>query len=34
VLKVRHGIVEEIGIADRRLTRNRAAARRFLTSFY
>jgi hypothetical protein len=33
VLKVRHGVVQEIGLADRRLTRGRAAARRFLTSF-
>jgi hypothetical protein len=33
VLKVRHGIVEEIGIADLRLTANRRAAWRFLSSF-
>jgi hypothetical protein len=33
ILKVRHGIVEEIGIADRRLTRGRKAQRTFLTSF-
>jgi hypothetical protein len=30
VLKVRHGVIEEIGIANRRLTLNRAAQRRFL----
>jgi len=30
VLKVRHGIIEEIGIADRRLTAGSRAARRFL----
>jgi hypothetical protein len=33
VLKVRHGIVEELGIADRRLTASRRADRRFLNSF-
>jgi hypothetical protein len=33
VLKVRHGIVEEIGIADRALTSTRAAERALLTSF-
>jgi hypothetical protein len=33
VLKVRHGRIEEVGIADPRLTRNRAVARRFLRSF-
>ncbi len=33
VLKVRHGIVEEIGIGDKRLTRTRKAQRAFLTSF-
>jgi hypothetical protein len=33
VLKVRHGIVEEIGIADLTLTANRRAAWRFLSSF-
>jgi hypothetical protein len=33
VLKVRGGIVQEIGIADRRFTHGRAAQRRFLTSF-
>jgi hypothetical protein len=33
VLKVRRGIIEEIGIADQRLTRGRPAARRFLKSF-
>ncbi len=33
VLKVRHGRIEEIGIADRRFTRRRAVARRFLRSF-
>ncbi len=34
VLKVRHGIIEEIGIADRRLTHDRRAAGRFIRSFY
>jgi hypothetical protein len=33
VLKVRRGRVEEIGIADSRLTGTRAATRRFLSSF-
>jgi hypothetical protein len=33
VLKVRHGIVEEIGIGERQLTRGRRAQRTFLTSF-
>ncbi|HEX3831315.1 MAG TPA: prolyl oligopeptidase family serine peptidase, partial [Solirubrobacteraceae bacterium] len=33
VLKVRSGVVQEIGIADARLTRDRQAARRFLRSF-
>jgi hypothetical protein len=33
VLKVRHGMIEEIGVADRRLTSDRSAAWRFLTSF-
>jgi hypothetical protein len=33
VLKVQNGVVEEIGIADPRLVRTRAAARRFFTSF-
>jgi hypothetical protein len=33
VLKVRHGVIEEIGIADRALTSNRRADRRFLSSF-
>jgi len=33
ILKVRHQLVEEIGIAVRALTDSRAAARRFLTSF-
>ena len=33
VLKVRHGVIEEIGIADKRLTGSRARARRFLSSF-
>jgi hypothetical protein len=33
VLKVQHGVIEEIGVATRRLTGSRAAARRFLTSF-
>lgn len=30
VLKVRHGVIQEVGIATRALTRNYAAARRFL----
>lgn len=33
VLKVRHGIVQEIGIGDRALTSGRTAQRTFLTSF-
>jgi hypothetical protein len=33
VLKVRHGRIEEIGLADKRLTKSRAAARRFLRRF-
>jgi len=33
VLKVRHGVIEEVGIANARLTRTRRAARRFLESF-
>jgi hypothetical protein len=33
ILKVRGGIVQEIGIANRQLTRGRAAQSRFLTSF-
>jgi Calx-beta domain len=33
VLKVRRGIVQEIGIADTRLTRNREAELQFMTSF-
>ena len=33
VLKVRGGIVQEIGIADRRLTASPRADKRFLTSF-
>jgi hypothetical protein len=34
VLKVRHGLIEEIGIADKTLTQHRRADFRFLTSFY
>ena len=34
VLKVRHGIVEEIGIANPRLTATRRAALRFMKSFF
>jgi hypothetical protein len=34
VLKVRHGIIEEIGIADKHLTQNRRADFRFLQSFF
>jgi hypothetical protein len=33
VLKVRHGKIEEIGLADKRLTTSRAASRRFLARF-
>lgn len=33
ILKVRHGILEEIGIADTVLTSGRTAQRAFLTSF-
>ena len=33
VLKVRRGVIQEIGIADARLTRNRQAARRFFRTF-
>jgi len=33
VLKVRHGQIEEVGLADKRLTTSRAASRRFLASF-
>jgi hypothetical protein len=33
VLKVRHGIIEEIGIGDKRLTRSRRADLAFLASF-
>ncbi len=33
VLKVRRGVVQEVGIADGRLTQNRQAQRRFFTSF-
>jgi hypothetical protein len=33
VLKVRHGIVEEVGIADKQLTKSRKADRAFLNSF-
>jgi hypothetical protein len=33
VLKVRGGIVQEIGIADRRFTKGRTDQRTFLTSF-
>jgi len=33
VLKVRRGVVDEIGIGQRSITRGRAAQRRFLTSF-
>ncbi|MGH2870417.1 MAG: prolyl oligopeptidase family serine peptidase [Solirubrobacteraceae bacterium] len=34
VLKVRHGVIQEVGIADLRLTRGRAAGRRFFRSFF
>ncbi len=33
VLKVRHGVIQEVGIADERLTTKRRAAHRFFTSF-
>ncbi|HWD75064.1 MAG TPA: prolyl oligopeptidase family serine peptidase [Solirubrobacteraceae bacterium] len=33
VLKVQHGVIAEIGIANKRLTTGRRAARRFFTSF-
>jgi hypothetical protein len=33
ILKVRHNLVQEIGIADKQLTHGRAAQRTFLTSF-
>jgi hypothetical protein len=33
VLKVRRGLIEEVGIANKRLTRGRAAQLRLLTSF-
>ena len=33
VIKVRHGVIDEIGIANARLTRSRPAALRFLESF-
>lgn len=33
VLKVRHGVIKEVGIADKRLTGGRRAERRFLTTF-
>jgi len=33
VLRVRHGVIEEVGIADTRLTNGRSEAWRFLTSF-
>lgn len=33
ILKVRHGLIEEIGIANRKLTSNRHLANRFLRSF-
>ncbi len=33
VLKVRHGIVQEVGIADARLTHSKKAQRAFITSF-
>jgi hypothetical protein len=33
VLKVRHNVVQEIGVANRQLTHGRAAQHRFLTSF-
>jgi hypothetical protein len=34
VLKVQHGVVDEIGIASGRVTRRRAEGRRFVRSFF
>lgn len=34
ILKVRHGVIEEIGLADKALTGGRARQRRFIRSFY
>ena len=34
IFKARHGIIQEIGIAERRLTIGRTAQRTFLTSFH
>jgi hypothetical protein len=34
VLKVRQGIVQEVGIANPKLTKSRAAQRTFITSFF
>jgi hypothetical protein len=34
VLKVRHGMVEEIGIGDKQLIKGRKAERRFMKSFF
>src|ERR1019366_4974111 len=34
VLKVRHGVIEEVGIADKQLTTSRKAQIRFIKSFY
>jgi hypothetical protein len=34
VLKVRHGVIEEVGIAEQRLTRRRAQDRLFFRSFF
>jgi hypothetical protein len=34
IFKARHGIIEEIGIADAQVTNGRAAQRKFLTSFH
>lgn len=34
ILKVRHGMIEEVGLADKALTTGRARRRRFINSFY
>lgn len=34
VFKVQHGLIEEVGLMDSRLARNRASARRLLASFH
>jgi hypothetical protein len=34
ILKARHGVVQEVGLASAKLTQNRAAQRKFLRTFY